>query len=276
MEGGGIKGIYTAGIIDVFLENNIQADIALGCSAGVAFGCNYKSRQKGRVIRYVSKYRKNWRFGSLKSWFKTGDYFNAKFCYEEIPDKLDPWDKKTFSENPCDFYSVVTDLETGKPFFHKFSDGGKQDIQYIRASSSVPVLSNIVELEGHKYLDGGLSCSIPLAKAMELGCNKNIVICTKLKEDKKNGMDTIPFIKWRYRKYPAFLETVNNCQKNYEEERSFVEKQEKEGTAFVFYPSRRISCTVVENDIRKIRALYNLGREDALARLGDLKKFLQN
>lgn len=276
MEGGGMKGMYTAGVIDVFLENNIQTDVALGTSAGAVFGCNYKSRQIGRAIRYVSKYRNDWRFGSVKSFLKTGDFFGVDFCYKDIPNKLDIWDAKTFSENPLEFYAVCTDIEKGEAYYHKLSDGGEKDIQYLRASGSVPIISQIVEIDGRKFLDGGLTCSIPLAKAIELGCKKNIVICTKLEGQGKDGMSTKPLLRFIYRKFPNFVKNINECEEAYKNESALVKECSDKGTAFVIRPSHLVTDKVAEKDVSKLRELYELGRSDALNCLEDLKKFLQN
>jgi len=274
LEGGGMKGIYTAGVIDVLLENSIQADIALGTSAGVAFGCNYKSKQIGRVIRYVSKYRNYWRFGSFRSWIFTGDFFGADFCYKKIPDELDLWDAKTFAENPCEFYSVVTDIEEGKAVYYKLTDGGPHDIQYIRASATVPVLCRTVKLDGHKFVDGGMTCSIPLEKAMELGCKKNIVVCTKMEGYGKDGMNTKPLLRAVFRKYPNFVKNINECEDVYEKELALVKKCEEDGSAFVLRPSRLVTNNVAEKNVETLRALYELGRQDMTDRLEELRKWM--
>lgn len=276
LEGGGMKGLYTAGVIDVFLENGIRADIALGSSAGVAFGCNYKSRQKGRVVRYVTKYRNDWRFGSFRSLIKTGNFFGAEFCYRDIPEKLDPWDSRTFAEDPCEFYAVITDVDSGQTYYHKMTDGGERDIQYVRASSTVPILSKIVELDGHRFLDGGLTCSIPLAKAIELGCSKNIVVCTNMKGKEKDGMGAVPLLKFFYRKYPNLTGNLNACTEGYRKEVQLVNDSEAAGSAFVFRPTRLITQNVAETSTKKLRALYELGRQDALERLDELKKWMEN
>lgn len=162
LEGGAMRGLYTAGVLDVLMENGIYTDGAVGVSAGAAFGCNYKSRQIGRSLRYNCKYCRDPRYISLLSLIRTGDLYNAQFCYYEIPEKLDPFDTAAFAASPMEFYVVATDVTTGKPAYHLCRDGGRDDIEWMRASASMPLVSRVVEIGGGLYLDGGISDSIPL------------------------------------------------------------------------------------------------------------------
>ena len=161
LEGGAMRGMYTAGVLDVMMENNIWVDGAVGVSAGAVFGCNYKSKQIGRTIRYNKKYGRDPRYAGFHSLLKTGDYFGTEFCYHEIPERLDPFDTETFEKNPVEFYVVGTDVTTGKAVYHKCTNGKDKDLEWFRASASMPLLSNIVEVDGYRLLDGGIADSIP-------------------------------------------------------------------------------------------------------------------
>ena len=151
LEGGGMRGLFSAGVIDVFMENGIEFDAAIGVSAGAAFGSNYKSRQPGRVIRYNKRFAKDPRFCSLRSLIKTGDLFGAEFCYHTIPDTIDIFDTDAYLENPMDFYVVVTDVETGKAVYVNSDVAGDDALEFFRASASMPIVSRPVEIRGKKY-----------------------------------------------------------------------------------------------------------------------------
>lgn len=276
LEGGGMKGLYTAGVIDVLIENEIVTDVLLGVSAGASFGCNFKSRQAGRVIRYITKYRNYWKFASWRSFFLTGNYFNAKFCYETIPDELDVFDTKAFSECKTEMYAVATDVESGKAVYTKVPDGNKRDVEWMRASSSVPIVSKIVNIDGHKYLDGGMACSIPIEKALELGCDKNLVVYTKADGVHKSDSGFLPLAKIIYRKYPEFIKTFADCDNEYLKETAIVDSCVKNGTALLIRPSKDLGVSGASSDVKKLRQLYELGRSDTLAKLDEIKSFLSN
>ena len=163
LEGGAMRGLFTAGVIDVLMENGIEFPAFVGVSAGAAFGCNYKSRQIGRALRYNKRFCRDPRYCSFRSLFKTGDVFGAQFCYHEVPNTLDPFDGKAFNENPMAFYLVASDVETGTPFYKKIDHADDTAYEWIRASASMPIVSRVVELDGKKFLDGGVTDSIPLA-----------------------------------------------------------------------------------------------------------------
>ena len=181
LEGGGIRGIFTAGILDVLMEEGIEFDGAVGVSAGAAFGSNYKSRQSRRAIRYNLRFAKDPRYSSIRSLLATGNLFNAQFCYHDIPEKHDPFDWEAFYKNPMEFYLVATDVETGKPVYHLCDESeDKYDIlEWFRASGSMPLVSRVVEVGGYKLLDGGVADSIPLRFMEEQGYERNLVILTR-------------------------------------------------------------------------------------------------
>ena len=179
LEGGAMRGMFTAGVLDVLMEAGVAVDGAVGVSAGAAFGCNYKSRQIGRAIRYNMTYCRDPRYCSLRSLVRTGDLYGVDFCYRVIPMELDPFDVETFARNPMPFYAVCTDLRTGKPVYHLLQNGGEEDMAWIRASASMPMVSRIVRLDGHELLDGGIADSIPLRFFESIGYERNIVVLTQ-------------------------------------------------------------------------------------------------
>ena len=178
LEGGGMRGMFTAGVIDVMMEQCIEYDGAVGVSAGAVFGCNYKSRQIGRAIRYNLRFCKDPRYCSVRSLVKTGDLFGTDFCYRQIPNELDPFDVETYRNNPMEFYVVTTDVLTGQPLYHLCPNGDEIDLTWFRASASMPLASNIVEAEGRWMLDGGIVDAIPL-KFAEGKYDRNVVVLTQ-------------------------------------------------------------------------------------------------
>ena len=178
LEGGAMRGLYTAGVLDVFLDNDIKIDGIVGVSAGALFGCNYVSKQSGRVLRYNLKYLNDKRYISTHSLIKTGNIINTEFAFHEIPQKLDIFDNKTFKKSKTKFYATVTNVETGEAEYILINDCTK-DIEYFRATSAMPFLSKIVEIDDKKYLDGAIADSIPVQKCIDMGYDKIIVVLTR-------------------------------------------------------------------------------------------------
>ena len=274
LEGGAMRGLYTAGVLDVFLDNkDIKIDTIIGVSAGALFGVNYKSRQKGRVLRYNLKYAKDERYMGFKSLVKTGDIVNREFCYDEIPNKLDVFDNDTYKKTPEEFYAVVTNLDTGKPEYIKIDDAQK-DLEYLRASGSMPYVSKIVQIDGKKYLDGGTSDSIPVDEMMKMGVDKVIVVLTRpIEYRKKKSSPRVS--KWYYKRYPNYIDTLNNRYKMYNSEVEKVISLEKDKKIFVIRPSRKVEIKRIERDTEKLQEMYDLGVEDAKNSLKDLKNYLE-
>lgn len=274
LEGGAMRGLYTAGVLDVFLDNkDIKIDTIIGVSAGALFGVNYKSRQKGRTLRYNLKYANDERYMGFKSLVKTGDIVNKEFCYDELPNKLDIFDNETYKKSPEEFYAVVTNLDTGKPEYIKIDDAQK-DIEYLRASGSMPYVSKIVQIDGKKYLDGGTSDSIPVDEMMKMGVDKVIVVLTRpLEYRKKKSSKKIS--KWYYKRYPNYIDTLNNRYKMYNSEVEKVISLEKDKKIFVIRPSRLVDIKRIERDTLKLKEMYDLGVEDAKNSLKDLKNYLE-
>ena len=275
LEGGAMRGMYTAGVLDVMMENNIWVDGAVGVSAGAVFGCNYKSKQIGRTIRYNKKYGRDPRYAGFHSLLKTGDYFGTEFCYHEIPEKLDPFDTETFEKNPVEFYVVGTDVTTGKAVYHKCTNGKDKDLEWFRASASMPLLSNIVEVDGYRLLDGGLADSIPIEWFRSIGYERNIVILTRDKTYRKKKNKMIPLFKTVLHKYPEVTSAMKQRHVMYNQELRQVDEQEKCGKALVIRPSEPITISRTENDPEKLEEVYQLGRKDGLANLEKMRTFIR-
>lgn len=275
LEGGGMRGMFTAGVIDVLMENGIEFDGTIGVSAGAAFGCNYKSKQIGRVIRYNTKYCRDKRYSSLRSLIKTGDMFGADFCYRELPEELDLFDVETYQKNPMDFYVVATDIESGKPEYKKCDFGDRRDLLWYRASASMPLVSRIVEIEGKKYLDGGISDSIPLKYFESIGYTKNIVVLTQPSDYVKKTNSALPLVKMAYKKYPDLISAMANRHEVYNETTAYIKKRELDGDVFIICPKKPLPVSRTEHNPDKLREAYNLGRTAAEEIIDKIKDFLR-
>ena len=273
MEGGGMRGLYTAGVIDVLMENDIYADSAVGVSAGAVFGCNYKSEQIGRVRRYNKKYCKDKRLASIRNWITTGDIYSKEFGYNELPWKLDIFDRGTYKDNPMKFTVVCTDIHTGNPIYHEILNGDATDIEWIRASASIPVVSKPVKLDGYELLDGGVSDSIPVDWMLER-TKKTVVVLTRDHTYRKKPMKYINLIKKAFKEYPNLQKALENRHIVYNETLEKIDQLEREGQIFVIRPSKPIACAMIEKDPNHLQEIYDIGRRDALNCLEELKKYL--
>lgn len=275
MEGGAMRGMFTCGIIDVFLENGIEFDGAAGISAGATFGCNLKSKQPGRALRYNKAFKDEYRYGSFKSFIKTGDIYDADFCYHEIPEKLDVFDTDTFEKSPMEFWVGTTDVETGEARYYKCVDGKRHDIEWIRASASIPVLSRIVELDGYKLLDGGVSDSIPYEFMMKQGYDKSITILTREPGYVKKKSKALVAIKMVYRKYPKFIKAMEERHIKYNRLSKLLEKEQAAGRTLILRPEKPLGIKQMEKNPDELERVYNLGRKMAEDRLEEIKEFLR-
>ncbi len=275
LEGGAMRGLYTAGILDVFMEEGIRADAIVGVSAGALFGMHYKSGQAGRVLRYNLKYAGDRNYMGLYSFFKTGNIMNRDFCFNKIVHQLDPVDFAAFRENSIDFYAVVTNMETGAAEYIPIDDlQDETQMEYLRASGSMPFVSHPVVIGGKQYLDGVIADSIPIAKILKMGYDKIIVILTRpIEYRKKQGGASSA--KVYYRKYPRLAQAISNRYQNYNTSAALVAKLETEKKIFVFRPTKTVAIRRIEKDTGKIQEMYNLGRSDALAGLNELRKYLE-
>lgn len=274
LEGGAMRGMFSAGVIDVLMENNIEFDAVVGVSAGAAFGCNYKSKQIGRTIRYNMKYIKDPRYCSFRSLIKTGDMFGKDFCYNEIPNKLDPFDNETFKKNPVEFYVVATDINNGKAVYKKLDSADGYGLDYMRASASLPLVSKPVKIDGKELLDGGIADSIPLEFFINKGYEKNLVILTQPKDYIKKKNSLLPLMKISLRKYPKLIEAMANRHILYNNQIKYTEDAEKNGSAFIIRPSEKLPIGRLEKDPEVLKAVYDLGRKEAIKNLDKIKAYL--
>ena len=273
LEGGAMRGLYTAGCLDVLMENDISVDGYIGVSAGITFGCNYKSRQIGRSIRYNLRFLNDPRYSGLRSLLKTGDIFGADFCYHEIPEKLDPFDYEAFVNNPVELYTVATDAYTGKSVYHKFPNGMDNDIEWMRAYSSMPGVSRAVKVDGYTLFDGGVSDSIPIEYFMSLGYERNLVILTRPRGYRKKEGKLNPVMKLMMRKYPALIPAMERRAMEYNRVLDLLDELEKEKKVLIIAPTKDLHVKRVEKDKEKVRAIYDLGVDDTRKRLSEIKAF---
>lgn len=275
LEGGGMKGIYTAGVLEYFMEKNLYFQNCYGVSAGACHLCSYISRQPKRAYRISLNYLKDRNYCSLQSLLLTGDLFNVQMCYDKIPNKLDPYDYKTAAKYEGNAYAVVTNIRTGEPEYLPMREMHKDTIA-VRASASLPLVSKNVEINGEYYLDGGISDAIPIRKAIADGNRKNVVILTKEVGyvRKPTSVSNLEMIKLRYRKYPKVYELMKNRHDNYNHTVNFLEGEEAAGRAFVIRPKEANDIGRIEKDREKLEVLYKTGYEDAKASYEDLMKFL--
>lgn len=274
LEGGAMRGMYTAGVIDVFLDNNIKVDAIIGVSAGALFGCNLISKQKGRVIRYNLKYQNDKRYISVRSFLKTGNIVNKDFAFYEVPQKLDIFDNEEFKKSKTKFYATITNVETGEAEYPLITDCTEQ-IDYFIATSAMPFLSKIVEINGKKYLDGAVADSIPIHKCKEMGYDKIIVVLTRpITYRRKKSNKTLT--KLVYRKYPKFVEAFNNRYQNYNKLVEQIIEMEARGEIFVIRPSITYKVGRLEKDPKRLQGMYNLGIKDCKRVMKKLKKYLES
>lgn len=271
LEGGAMRGLYSAAILDVFMQNDINFDTIYGVSAGALFGLNYKSRQIGRALRYNLKYAHEKNYMGLYSLITTGDVMNRDFCFNKLVYELDKLDFETYKNNPIDFYAVVTNMKTGKPEYIKIDDAQK-DLEYFRASGSMPFVSNPVEVNGNLYLDGAMSDAVPFKKVLETGCEKIVIVLTRpLGYRKKKSY--LPY-KLVYGKYPELVETAKTYYKEYNNTMDLIEKYEAENKIIVLRPSKLIKMKRVEKDTNKLQRMYDLGVSDVINKLDKIKEYI--
>lgn len=275
LEGGAMRGMFTAGVLDVLMEHHIEVDGTIGVSAGATFGCNYKSKQIGRTIRYNMKYCKDPRYCSFRSLLKTGDLYGAEFCYHILPEQLDLFDNETYEASPMEFYMVTTDVNTGKPVYYKCDKFDHRGLEWVRASASMPLVSRIVEVDGMQMLDGGISDSIPLSYFQSIGYEKNLVVLTQPRDYKKSENKLLPLMKLKLKKYPNLLKTMQNRHLAYNQTLEYIRKEEQKGAVLVLSPRKTLPIGRIEHNPARLKAVYELGREAASERLEDIKKFLQ-
>ncbi len=275
LEGGAMRGMFTSGVLDVFLENKITFDGAIGVSAGATFGCNFKSEQIGRAIRYNKRFSHDWRYCSLRSLIFTGDLYGADFCYNQIPNQLDIFDLETYRKNPMEFYCVASDCVTGKAVYKKLETCDEHDLVWMRASASMPIASTVVEVDGYKLLDGGMTDSIPLKYFESIDYKRNVVILTQPRDFTKKSASLMWLMKIALRKYPKIVEAMRHRAEVYNQEtREIFEKVDK-GEVFVICPEKSLGISRTEKNPDELQRVYEEGRRIGEKNLESVKAFLR-
>ncbi len=271
LEGGGMRGLYTAGVLDFFLEEDMIFDYVIGVSAGACHAVSYISRQIERSKLVNTAFVDDWRYMSLKNLIKNGSLFGMDFIFDEIPNQIVPFDYQTFYGSPVIFKIGVTDCKTGKPLYFEKSDMDDK-MSALRASSSLPLLSPIIQFRGYHLLDGGISDPIPVRKALSDGCNKVAVVLTRNRGYRKEPMGTPMrlLIEKKYRDYPGFIDAMLNRYKVYNETLDYLEQLEETGQATVIRPSEKLNVGRLEKNTEKLLALYDRGFNDAKAAFSPL------
>lgn len=273
LEGGGMRGLFSAGVLDALLElKELNVNGIVGVSSGALFGVNYVSKQKERAVRYNKKYADDKRYMGLHSWITTGNAVNKDFAFYELPYKLDVFDNETFKKAKTDFYVVMTNVESGKAEYVLIKDAFAQ-MEYLRATSALPFASKIIEINGKKYLDGGISDSIPIDFCESLGYDKIIAVLTRPEGTYKE--DKLGFLyKLVYRKYPNLVNSLLNMATDYEKVLAKIKDLENKEKIFVVRPPEVLKIGRLEKNRDKIQKVYDTGLNTGLKELDNIVKYL--
>ncbi len=274
LEGGAMRGMFTCGVLDVLMEQGVIFEAAAGISAGAVFGINYKSGQIGRAFRYNRRFCGDVRYGTIRSLIRTGDIYDAEFCYHELPDKLDPFDQRIYRENPMEFHVGATDVRTGKCVYRNCMDGGETDIQWIRASASMPLVSRPVEIGDHLLLDGGISDAVPYMHMESMGFHHNVIVLTQPKGYIKRESSAIPAMKLMLRRYPELVHAMQVRHEMYNRQMADIDAREKYGISFLIRPPEPLAIGRTEKDPKELERVYRIGRAEATRVMPDLQRFL--
>ncbi len=273
LEGGAMRGMFTCGVLDLLFEEGIRVDGIAGISAGAAFGCNYKSHQPGRALRYNLRYWRDRRYCSMSSLITTGDLYNAEFCYRRIPEELDPFDRETFKEDPTEFYCGATDINSGECVYHKCTDGGEEDLMWMRASASMPLVSKTVNIGDLELLDGGIADPVPYGFMKKSGFQKMILILTRPAGYRKREIPHIA-VDLLFKKHPYLAEAVNARAGHYNRQMEEIDMMEKTGEAVVIRPDTDLPAGKTPGNPEKLEISYAMGRKKAELFAERIKSFL--
>ena len=276
LEGGAMRGLWTAGITDVMMEHDVWPDGLIGVSAGAAFGCNYKSRQAGRAIRYNMRFARDARYSGVRSLLTTGNYYNADFGYHIIPKVYDVFDDLAFNNNPMEFVVVCTDVETGEAVYQPLTEASDEAYDYIRASASMPLVSKVVPLQGRKLLDGGVGDSIPLEYFESIGYQKNVVILTQPQGYQKKHLKLMPLMRLALRKYPKMIHAMDVRHEMYNRQLDYVAQAEREGRCMVIRPDEPIPIGHISHDAGQMRKVYEMGRKAGEKQIEKIKAYYED
>jgi predicted patatin/cPLA2 family phospholipase len=276
LEGGGMRGVYTAGILEYFLEQELLFPYVIGVSAGACNAASYLSMQKGRNKTVTIEYAADPRYISWKNYFKNRQIFGMDFIFDEIPNKHIPYDFNRFKENPAEFVVGTTDCVTGEPvYFHK-QDYGDDLLTVLRASSSLPFIAPEVRFQNKVLLDGGISDPIPIKKAQQDGNRKNIVILTRNSDYRKKPGKFHFMADRRYPEYKGLLQVLRNRYQIYNETIEYLEQEEKQGKVFIIRPTQPLKVGRIERNPQKLTQLYNQGFEDAKQSMSAIINYLKS
>ena len=273
LEGGAMRGLFSAGVIDILMENNLLPDGVIGVSAGAAFGCNMKSKQPGRVIRYNKKLAHDWRYASFRSLLTTGDYFGGEYAYHYMPRHLDYFDVETFNNNPMEFWVVCTNVGTGKAVYKRLMEVDNNCLEYIRASASMPIAARIVTVEGKKLLDGGIADSIPLRFFQEQGYDRNLVVLTQPANYVKEPNKLMPLMRLWLRRHPRIIRALEQRHIMYNNQLEYVRQEEKKSNTLVLRPETALTIGHLSHNPDDMQATYEHGRKVATKHLEEIKAF---
>lgn len=275
LEGGGLRDLFTVGILDLMTERGVHFDGIIGVSAGATFGCNYKSHQPGRALRYNKAMAGDWRFCSLRSLITTGNLVGAEFAYHTLPTEIDIFDNAAYCADRTEFCVVCTDVTTGKPVYHRVDTMDYEGLEWLRASASLPIVSQPVGVGGYQLLDGGISDSIPLEYWQSEGYERNVVILTQPKGFVKKPSKIMPLFRVFCRRYPAIIAAMKHRHEMYNAELAYLAAEEQKGKTLVLCPDLPISIGRTEMDPRKMEVVYQAGRKYGMAHIDEIVRFCQ-
>lgn len=276
LEGGGMRGAYTSGILEAFMKENIDFSYIIGVSAGASNGASFISKQKGRNKKVFVDYVSHKEYSGFKHWIREKSYFNMKFLFDTLPNELLPFDYDNFFSSETIFKICTTNGETGKPeYFDKRDIKDKPMSNLIlQASSSLPIISMPVEINGIKYFDGGIVDSIPIKKSIEDGNKYNVIILTRNKDYRKGKQKLGFYFRSHLKKYPKVLEAIEKRHIVYNHTLDEIERLEKEGLIYIFRPIATINVGRMEKDSEKLLDLYNQGYKEAMEQMDDFRKWI--
>lgn len=275
LEGGGMRGMFTAGVLDVLLEHGIvNFSHVYGVSAGAINGANYMAGAAGRFCRDVLAFRDRPEFFSLFSYVKTGNVMGKEFLFEDVSNDIDPFPYKNFNNNPVPFTVVATDVTFGTPVYLDVKSLPR-DFDAIIASASLPLLSEVCTIEGKRLLDGGTADSIPVERALMDGAEKLVVVSTQDRNYVRPPQDPVThLIQERYHSYPYYLETLRKRPEHYNAQRQYVFELEAAGKAVVLAPAKPVELATLEQDGENLLRLYIDGARQARAALEQMSTLL--
>ena len=274
LEGGGMRGLYTVGVLDYFMEQGLYFKDCFGVSAGASHGCSYYSKQRKRALKIVMRYLDTKQYASPMALFLTGNFFDKKFHMQTVPDQLVPYDYEAADANPMNFYSVVTECESGQAVYKKM-EHMREDMEWIWASGCLPLVAKMVEIDGKHYMDGGIADAIPIKHSIEIGNKKNVVVLTRDVTYRKSQESTMPLVKLAYHNYPDFVKTMEERPEQYNETLAFIREEEEAGRLFVIRPKEPVTVGRLEKNKDALRALCRQGYQDAKESYEKLLQYME-